>query len=372
MALTRREFLAGGLSLSLGLSSFAAARGAEKRLTLNSANKAKNKALVIVNLSGGNDAFNTLVPWSSQAYYRARPNLALGQSEIIKLDNELALAAPLGPLVKYFEAGSLAIVPGVGLSSGLSRSHSRALEIWHSAQPDIIGKSGWIGRYLDGASDAVAIDFDPDGEHRLLFAGLAQNTQNLVATAALDRSHPQAYPQTRFGQSLATIARTLNQKAVPKSDLSACGKSSIFSVTLPGFDTHSNQKIRHQNLLGELASSLDAFMANVDESNTSAIVFVQSEFGRRLKENNGNIFNAPDMVPVNVGTDHGSSGLCFILGHGVRGGIYGQYGDLDNLIDGEVAASLDFRTVYATILEGHMQTESRAILGGDFKTLGFV
>jgi uncharacterized protein (DUF1501 family) len=368
MPLSRREFLAGGLGLSLGLSlsladSAATAQSAKFSGTSLAGQSNYPPVLVVLTLVGGNDAFNTLVPYAQGAYYDGRRTLALPDSTLLPVAPGLALNDALAPLFKRFQRGEMALLPGVGWlcekNGGAhpfaSRSHSRAAEIMHSARPDIIGDTGWLDRYL-------------------------QETAAESAPSPLNVLPASLYGEGKLARSLAAVAAQICSNSNNSSNSGASGhllRPAVHYLAMEGFDTHSGQSRRHRQLLGELACALDSFMRDLEErapdQGRSVMVLVQSEFGRRLKENSGDIF-APPVVSGEIseaGTDHGSSGLSFLVGAAVRGGIYSEYGNLARPVDGEVAATVDFRTIYATILESFFQADSVEILGKKYERLDF-
>jgi len=362
MAPTRREFLAAGLGLTSSLGLNLDALAAASRPT---SKNAKN-ILVVVELSGGNDGLNTVVPAGQGAYYDLRPTLAVNENDVLDLGNKeshLGLHPAMKELHRHYLLGNVALIPNVGLvdgkgagnDSGLSRSHVRAAQIWHSAQPDIIGDSGWLGRYMDGAGKITAASSAVAGGKpiTLCLQGKDQGKKKTIKKIAAPNS-------SKFGNSLATIGDMIVSGAGHK----------IYHIELSGFDTHAAQVQRHARLLGELSQSLSTFLDHlkVKGLDQSVLVLVHSEFGRRLKENDDR------------GSDHGGSGLCIVAGGAVKGGIYagaaslGGYGDLSRLKDkdkDDIVAAVDFRTVYATILDQWLSADSGEILGRDFGSLGF-
>ncbi|MBU6453823.1 MAG: DUF1501 domain-containing protein [Cyanobacteria bacterium REEB67] len=334
--------------------------------------------LVVLTLVGGNDAFNTLVPCGDGAYYDARRSLALPDAALLPVAPGLALNDSLRPLFDRFQRGELALIPGVGWlcekNGGVhpfaSRSHSRAAQILHSARPDIIGDTGWLDSYLANYTE----NYTAKSAARLL-----PPPEALAAAHLSPGSAQSIYGDAKLSRSLAALAAKICPGDGDSSNSNHASQGVVHHLTMEGFDTHSGQSRRHRQLLGELADGLASFMADLElrsaDQGRSVMVLVQSEFGRRLPENSGNIF-APPVVNIfenagDAGTDHGGSGLCFLLGAAVRGGIYGEYGNLGRLIDGEVAPTVDFRTVYATILESWFKADSAEVLGGKYERLAF-
>jgi len=349
MAPTRREFLAAGLAYSAGLPGLVGTVAGARAKNVNAKDVRAKKILVVLHLEGGNDGLNTVVPCTEKAYYKARPTLALPAGDLLLIDDgRLGLHPALAELHTYYNQGNLAIFPSVGLCAqdaggGLSRSHVRAAQIWHSAQPDIIGDTGWLGRYLDGNSAGAAFFNDQDKHIPLLLSGGKKNAVRHVrvdcggAAGSLDRS-------------LAKIADLILTSASASSSTPGAGgaQQQIYCLTVGGFDTHAAQAARHGALLRQLSQSLHRFFRDLGDARNlaegvdkSVMVLIHSEFGRRLFENNAG------------GSDHGSTGLCLVAGAGIKGGIFGSYKGLESVqaADQDFAADIDFRTIYATILE---------------------
>ncbi|MBS1994037.1 MAG: DUF1501 domain-containing protein [Cyanobacteria bacterium SZAS LIN-3] len=384
MAQTRREFLAAGLGLTLGLGVTSPAlfgAGTKNRL----ASRPADPLLVVVELKGGNDGLNTVVPCGQGAYYDARPHLALKEDEVLplaglKIRHEsdyggTGLHPAAAPLYALYQRGELALLPAVGMTgSSLSRSHVRASQIWHSGRPDIIGDTGWLGRYLDehGSGRSALVDAGHEPVE-LPLALIGKSGRDIVRLDPASCKQSDLCGDSRLGRSLALIADSI---------ATGSGETKIFYTAMDGFDTHASQAQRHDFLLRRLAQALAGFFEDLkkrlpDGLDQRVLVLVHSEFGRRLQENSGSLY-ADVALPVvsetaaaNVGTDHGGSGLCMVLGPAVRGGVYGGYPDLSHLQDAEFSATVDFRTVYATILENWLQCDSRAVLGGKYPLLDF-
>ncbi|HHO58394.1 MAG TPA: DUF1501 domain-containing protein [Oceanithermus profundus] len=328
-----------------------------------------DKILVVVQLSGGNDALNTLVPYRHAGYRKARPNLAVPPQEALDLNGELGLHPALRGLMPFWEQGRLALVPAVGYPHP-SRSHFVSMAIWHSADPDRRRTEGWLGPWIDGEDDpfcAVNLGLSAPlalhGEARQGVAiggldafhlqlpqpALQRLKQGLArpASGPLERTRaamarllddiervqglrgyaPQAeYPRGAFGRALSDVVRMI-----------AGGLGArVYYVSLGGFDTHADQLGRQPELLEELAAGMSAFSQDLKALGREDDVLVLgfSEFGRRVAEN------------ASGGTDHGKAGLMFALGPGV-GGFKGPGYNLDDLDDGDLRYQVDFRSVYA-------------------------
>ena len=359
----------------------------------------KGKILVVVQLSGGNDALNTLVPYTNGAYYAARPTLAIQKKDVLTLNSDLGLHPALKPWMKLWDDGELALVQGVGYPNP-NRSHFESMAIWHSADAKATASSdlsGWVAKIAEKygdpfcatnfgnttpdalrgtgvilptissidryqlklpaeigtAYDAMLAD-KMDGRADLMRNSTRQLLSNIdKVQKGIGKYKPGGqYPDTPLAASLRDISRMIAADVGPR----------VFYTSLGGFDTHAGQPEDHPELLGTLSNALVAFRNDIKaqgrENDVMVIGF--SEFGRRLAEN------------ASAGTDHGKAGLMFALGKGVKGGFFGQYPDLEKLNDGDPVMTTDFRQVYAESLDAWLDIPSREILGGAFKPLGFV
>ena len=402
---TRRDFLtAAGSFLAVGLAApgwlGSLARSGYAQVVAGKAADARR--LVVVQLSGGNDGLNTVVPIADGAYHSARPTLALAETGVLPLDGLLALHPALAGLKQVYEAGQAAIVSGVGYPNP-ERSHFRSMDIWHQGDPAATRGTGWLGRWLDALAasgkavpltginlgsaqipalrgkthtvptiaslaDAQRLVGSEDSERTLralqavesgdgaALAGVAQETT--TALNALDALNAQLgayapsgeYPDTQFGNGFKQIAHLLG----------ACPETRLVYFARGGFDTHANQADEHAALLGEFGGALVVFMAELAHAGLagSTAVLVFSEFGRRVAENGS------------AGTDHGAAGPVLLLGGSVRAGLHGEYPSLADLERGDLKHTLDFRAVYADVLGGWLGADSEAILGGKFKAPG--
>lgn len=353
-----------------------------------------NRSLVIIELSGGNDGLNTVVPFEDSQYYNLRPNIAIPQNQVLKLKDGLGLHPQMGALHKMYQDGKVAVVQGVGYPNP-NFSHFESADIWYSAQPGLgsAARSGWLGRYLDNAPFAKAATFSGDNASALYtqttivpaFYGLDQysfqefnyysdDSQTRLQVARNIYQQAQTSPLAEFIRASAldavntaeVIQKQIKEdgrgKGYPETDLGyqleAVGQVlkagldfRVFYVKISGFDTHSNQPDYHASLLQDLSDSLAAFYADLRQAglggNVTTMTF--SEFGRRPEENG-------------YGTDHGSAQPMFIVGDSVRGGIYGQAPSLTNLDDDNLKYNLDFRQVYANVLDGWLNVDSKLIL----------
>ncbi|MCB2153861.1 DUF1501 domain-containing protein [bacterium] len=404
---TRREFLRSSAIAAMGMAipSFLARSALSAQTASPAFAPAKDDTiLVVLQLGGGNDGLNTVVPFGDDAYRKARRRIGVETSKILQLNDELGLHPSLAPLKELYDGGELAVVNGVGYPNP-NRSHFRSMEIWQTASDsDRFLNSGWIGRYFDnccngtarpesaihvgperpqafGGKMGVGVSFtDPerfewqeslhaddqtfrhlnkvgesnDGDSTLDF--LRHTTANAVLGSdsiqrALGRSESRAtYPQSRIGNALRTVSSLIHGGLGTR----------IYCVSHTGFDTHANQAGQHERLLGQFAEALNAFQADLRAGGLDERVVTMcfSEFGRRVEEN------------ASGGTDHGTAGPMFIAGSRIQPGLHGIYPSLTDLDEGDLKHTVDFRDVYATILEGWLRTDSKLVLGREFNQLG--
>jgi uncharacterized protein (DUF1501 family) len=345
--------------------------------------------LVLVELKGGNDGLNTVVPYGDAGYYSLRPRLAIPREQVLQLDAHTGLHPSLEPLMPLWKNQELAVVQGVGYPDA-NLSHFRSIEIWNTASKSSeYLAEGWLARAFAAAptprsfaADAVIVggaEMGPfSGDSRTIAltdterflrqarlaspAGQARNDalthilrveHNIVqAAASLNGEHVfgTEFPRTPFGNAIRTAAQVIANRA---------GVAAV-KVALNGFDTHSNQPATHTRLLKDLGDGLAALRGALTELGrwNSTLVMTYAEFGRRARENLSN------------GTDHGTANAHFVLGGRVKGGLYGATPDLGRLDgNGNLPFAVDFRDVYATVLEGWWGADSRRALNGRFRPL---
>lgn len=360
------------------------------------------KRLVIIQLSGGNDGLNTVVPFRDDLYHNARPTIALGKDDVLKLNDDLGLHSSLGPLKRLYDQGYLSIINNVGYPNP-NRSHFRATDIWQTASgSEEYKQSGWIGRFLDnyGEHPYNAIEIDDSlslalkgeefkgiatknpevlfktandpyfrgvlnhyndehlSEHNLgyLYKSMiaAESSAKYIYETTKTISSTQEYPNNQFGVQLKTMAKFINSGIDTK----------VFYSSLGGFDTHANQKGTHSRLLEIYAESIEAFVKDLKQQNTfkDTLILTFSEFGRRVKQNAGH------------GTDHGSANNVFIVGENLkRQGLYNDMASLSNLdANGDIKFEIDFRSIYATVLNKWLMVDDTKILNKNFMNLKFI
>jgi uncharacterized protein (DUF1501 family) len=353
------------------------------------------RVLVVIQLDGGNDGINTVVPYKDEGYARARKALRLRDDQLLGIAEGVGLHPAMREAAKLLESGRLAIVPGVGYPNP-NRSHFESMAIWHTARPNPHERDGrgWLGCGLDHAAPtaspaalfvgkgavpvalrsrtgtAAALarieDFtlDPSAPPRQAVAAVARRDDlgdfvmrsNLDAYATSDRlaalgrdETRSRFPSTALGGRLKLIARLM------RGEVSA----RIFYTKQTGYDTHAAQSGTHFSLLAELSGALRAFLDDLAAAGLAERVLILgfSEFGRRVAENDS------------AGTDHGTSGPVFLAGPRVRAGLAGPLPRLLDLEDGDLKMTVDFRRVYATLLEAWLGLPSREALGGTFEPL---
>jgi uncharacterized protein (DUF1501 family) len=371
---------------------------------------AAERTLIVVQLAGGNDGLNTIVPYTDGLYRKMRPTLAIPQEQVLTLDQRLGLHPNLAPLKKLWDAGHLAIVEGAGYPNP-SLSHFEAMDIWQTLDLEGGSREGWLGKLVSGWVDkdghpframnigtqtALALNSitapvpsltsaqsyrlsnDPaefDGgtarQNALMklyntyprsspYAALLDATalEAQEGTRQLIEAHTKyqskvTYPANGFGNGLKVLAEAIVQNLGLR----------VGYVTLGGFDTHAGQKGSHDFLMKTLADGLFAFYTDlVDHGKADQVVVLTwSEFGRRVQENGSQ------------GTDHGTAAPMFILGNPVTKGIFGEPPSLSNLDNsGNLKYTVDFRSVYATVLDRWMGASSKEILGASFAAQNFL
>ena len=400
---TRREFLqmsTRGIGL-LAFSQFAPSFLVQSTLAAAPAPERDRSILVLVQLAGGNDGLNTVIPFEDADYFRLRPTLGLKKAEALRLSALQGLHPSCTGLYQLFNDGQLGVVQNVGYPNP-NRSHFRSSEIWETGSDSgqFLG-SGWLGRFMDNACAGAPASEDPAAVHltselpQSFTADQPHSTFGIRAEARGDRGNesvkllerllgqtdhdngnegflkhtlmdalvtekrvqwvlanyrPEApYPKTPFATSLRQIA-----------GLIAAGLSTrVYFVSLSGFDTHSNQPRQHANLLQTLSEGLVAFQGDLKahrlDQQVTTMTF--SEFGRRPSENDSR------------GTDHGTATPLFVMGAGVKGGLHGIAPSLRLRPNEDLAFTTDFRDVYATVLDRWLGCPSPAVLGRTFTSL---
>lgn len=357
--------------------------------------KPDGRTLVVIQLDGGNDGLNTIVPFADELYARYRPELRIKSTDVLKLDTAVGLHPGMKPAAELFEAGRLAIVQGVGYPNP-NRSHSESMAIWHYARiarEDHDGL-GWLGRTADtwvgtpscgsiyvGSEGlpvalrgrrANSISLESEADLQLASAVSARTVSPAAAddlTAFVRRSIDQSYAAARqfsasnagdAGGSDGYPASKIGQKLRLISKLMKLGGGTrLYYASQTGYDTHSVQSYPHDQLLREFSAGLKAFLTDLKASQLDerVVVLAFSEFGRQVNEN------------ASGGTDHGAAGPVLLAGATVRGGVLNRHPPLSDLDAGGLKMQVDFRQIYATLLQNWLGVDSQAILGEQFATI---
>ncbi len=408
MIFSRRQFMksgatvfAAGATVPTLLMDLAAARAAENDKST------ADRVVVVFELSGGNDGLNTLIPVKDPNYVKVRPTLAIPESQVLTLDPStgVGLHPSMTGFAELFKNKNLAVIQGAGYPNS-SRSHFRGMEIWHRGDPSEAVTTGWLGRYYEtsckdcksavpivhygsqrpeifkaGRAPAISInaidDFYPMNQKpesvaiSTLYKNMKQGAPDMTEMKPSDVLSPSEIVQATgldIVKGTEIIKGILKNPRTPKveypKDRSATGLkvfaqmivqntgTKLFYVNLGGFDTHAKQADGHAKILGELASAINAFMADLKAENKDkdVLVLVFSEFGRRVQENGS------------AGTDHGAASVMFAAGGSVKGGLYGHYPSLTDLDNGDLKYNVDFRDCYAGILENFLGTSADRVL----------
>ena len=370
----------------------------------------KDRSLVVIELAGGNDALNTVIPYNNGLYYDFRPTIGIPQEEVLGLDQELGLNPNMAPFKTLWDQGNLAIINGIGYNNP-NRSHFRSRDVWYTAEPEKIGAEGWLG--------AVLRDMDPTGENVLtgvnfgrglpralickgvpvasvgnletygLMPDLKDEMMRRVALDAFSRMYGPAPGKDAVAQVLgqagtdalkgADILRTAPQmyssdieyadnpiaqtlKSVAQVMCAGLG-TRIYYTRHASFDTHSAELLAHSKLWQEVSTAIGDFTADLTEHGLEkdTLILVWSEFGRRIKDNG-------------AGCDHGSGGVAFVIGDSVNGGFYGEFPSLreKDQLDGDLHSNNDFRSTYATILDKWLGLDPDPITNGKFEQFDFI
>jgi uncharacterized protein (DUF1501 family) len=400
---SRRQFMAStgaatALSLSGALPQVFARTAAS--IADTPAARRPDRILVVLQLSGGNDSLNTLIPYGDDGYYQNRFSLAIARDQVVPLGDYCGLHPQLRPLLPGLEAGRAAFIQGVGYPQP-NRSHFESMDLWHTAhQLQYKSLRGWLGAAADRLPDnafapMLQIGNEPIPDSLLgqkVLPATLMDTQNFRRTIdhssavaqlrGLDTGEPRRNPLLARLQQTNKTADQLSERlraaslAAPRStawpttglgqkfkqvaDLIAADLATrIYHVTLHGFDTHSNQEPAHGTLLAEWSGAVAAFLADLEEQGQAdrVLVFTFSEFGRRLREN------------ASRGTDHGAAGVVQVAGPKFLNPLLGQYPSLSDLDEGDLKHSIDYRRVYASLLRDWLAVDPREILGDRFEPL---
>ncbi len=373
-------------------------------------NRSKEPVIVVLQLTGGNDYMNTVVPYSNSLYQDYRPTVCINEEEVIRLNDDIGFHPSMKPLAEMYESGNVAIIHGVGYRNS-PRSHFRSMDIWHTCEPETLGTEGWLGRtvrQIDPNKENVvtAVSMGPSLFRALVAPGVPVATvENLDSYGLLTDVTPEekrdrvlerykrmyspmigSGPVMDFlgqtgldaikGADILNVAPERYSSTVEYSDNAISRNlrsisqihtanlgTRVFYCDLGSFDTHADQLVTHQSLWASASIAIQDFFDDLEEHDSAdnVTMFLFSEFGRRVYDNG-------------AGTDHGAGGVCLVIGKNVRGGEYGQYPSMKepDLDQGDLVPNIDFRGVYTTLIEDWMKLDPIPVVGGHFEKPQFV
>ena len=373
----------------------------------------KDPVVVILQLTGANDYMNTIIPYTNGEYYDNRPKVRIPQDTVLPVDDELAFNPNMGPLKDMYDDGKVAIIHGIGFENS-PRSHFRAMDIWHTCEPEVVGTEGWVAK--------VVRDLDPQGENVLKCVNFGQGLPRALALRGvpitsvsnlesygvmssvpgmsgeeerarlLDRFARMYAPAIGTGATMDYLGQTGRDalmgadiiKAAPENYTSTIEYADngiakylrdvarvhtanlgtqIFYTAHGPFDTHFNQPPMHARLWTEVSGAISDFFDDLREHDAAdnLIMMIFTEFGRRVRDNG-------------TGTDHGAGGGAFIIGDQVKGGMYGNHPSLkpEDLNQGDLDPSYDFRGFYSSVVDQWLGLDPVPIVGGKFEQIQFV
>jgi len=372
----------------------------------------KDPVLAVLQLSGGNDAMNTIIPYTDPNYVDNRPFVRIPTEQVLPINDKIGFNPAMGPLKELYDQGKVAIIQGVGYPTP-SRSHFRSMDIWHTCEPDKIGDEGWLGRavrdmdphkenVLTGvnfgrglpralAAPGVPVASVGDLETYGVLTGIDNEDQRIKALDVFSRVYS---PMIGKGPVIDYLAQTGLDALKGAEILSSAGEqysstveygndtvgqymrnmvqthlagfgTRLLYTTAPynSFDTHAGEMANHSRLWTETSRAIADFYEDLKEHDASenVVLLVFTEFGRRVHDNGS-------------GTDHGSGGISFVVGDAVKGGLYGEYPSLeqDKLLEGDLHWNNDFRGLYSTLMEQWMGLDAKPIVGGSFEQMSFI
>ncbi len=364
-----------------------------------------DRNLVIVQLSGGNDYMNTLVPYGNGLYYDSRPEIAIDPESVIKIDDQVGFRPGLEPIKRLWDEGKVAIINGIGYPKP-NRSHFRSMDVWHTALAEEVGTEGWLGRAIR--------DIDPNGENVLAGVNFGRGLPRAMGCPGVPVASvgnletyglfPDMQDQALREYALETFGKMYGGAEGKDAVMGFLGQTGLDALrgadilrTAPGmyestveyaanpmaqslksaaqvmfadfgtrvyftqhgsFDTHSGELFKHEMLWNEVAPAVGDFYDDLVEHgrNEDTVMFLYSEFGRRIKDNGS-------------GTDHGSGGMAMLIGDSVKGGMYGEYPSLadDDQLEGDLHYNNDFRSTYTSVLEQWLSLDAAPIVNGRYE-----
>ena len=375
-------------------------------------NTKKDPVLVVLQLSGGNDGLNTVVPYTNPRYFDNRPNVRIPEEQVLPINGEIGFNPNMREMKDLYDQGKVAIIQGIGYPTP-NRSHFRSMDIWHTCEPEKIAEEGWLGRAIrdiDPNKDNVltGVNFGRGVPRALVAPGVPVasvgnlETYGVLTTIEQENQRDEAIelfsrmysPAMGRGQAVQYLSQT-GMDALKGADILATAPAQysstveygggsvaqymrniaqvhcaelgtrLFYTTAPynSFDTHATQMQAHSKLWTDVSRTVNDFYQDLKEHDTSdnVVMLVFTEFGRRVHDNGS-------------GTDHGSGGAAFVIGDAVKGGLYGEYPSLDDdkLLEGDLHFNNDFRGLYSTLLEDWLGLDAQPIVNGKFEKLGFL
>ena len=373
----------------------------------------KDPVVVVLQLTGANDILNTIIPYNTGEYWDNRPKVNIPQDKVLPIDDQLAFNPNMAPLKKMYDDGKMAIIHGIGFENS-PRSHFRAMDIWHTCEPDIVGTEGWVAK--------VTRDLDPTGENVLKTINFGQGLPRALAlrgvpitsvsnlenygvlstvpgisaeqdrTQILDRFARMYAPAIGTGATMDYLGQTGRDalkgadilkvapekysstveyaetpiakylRDVARVHLADLG-TQVFYTSHGPFDTHFNHPPMHQKLWTDVSNAVSDFFDDLKEHDAgdNLIMIMFTEFGRRVRDNG-------------TGTDHGAAGGAFVIGNNVKGGMYGTYPSLksEDLNQGDLDPNYDFRGFYSTVVEKWLGLAPVPIVGGNFEQMAYI
>jgi uncharacterized protein (DUF1501 family) len=376
------------------------------------ATNTQDNVLVVLQLSGGNDALNTIVPYADPRYLENRPVVRIDPEKVLPINDRIGFNPALEPIKALYDAGKVAIIQGIGYPHP-NRSHFRSMDIWHTCEPDKVGTEGWLGRAIrdiDPTHDNVltGVNFGRGLPRSLAVPGVpvasVGNLETYGVLTGIQGEDQRTEALGLFSNMYAPrLGRTLVKEYISQTGVDALKGADILSTapqkyastvkyggdtvaqylrniaqvyfaglgtrimytTAPqnSFDTHASELGKHTQLWQEVSNGVSAFCQDLQEHHAgdNVVMLLFTEFGRRVHDNGS-------------GTDHGSGGVAFVIGDAVKGGLYGEYPSLapEKLLEGDLHYNNDFRGTYATLLDRWLGLDAKPIVGGTFEQLDFL
>lgn len=371
----------------------------------------KHKNLVVIQLSGGNDYLNTLVPYQDGLYYDFRPNMGLKGEDLIPVDDKLAFNSHMGTFKNLFDQDKMAVMMGIGYPEP-NRSHFRSMDIWHTAEPTTSSAVGWLGKANslidpEGKNPITTVNFGRGLPRSLAMPGVSVASVGALDTYGLYTGLSGAKNKDAMLDTVSRIYQPMSAEGFPSQRMLETGRGAldgadllreaprsyssdveypednpiaqslkgiaqvmsaelgtrIYYASHGSFDTHTAELVNHALLWDQLSIAVSCFVDDLKQLGNSeeTVIWMFSEFGRRVADNG-------------AGTDHGSGGAAFVIGDSVKGGLYGEYPKLGlaDQLEGDVHFNTDFRKIYATLLEDVLDVESEPVLKQKFDKLDLV